>query len=454
MRLFVTSIRLLITTTIILSGSFAIADVKKGLAALNQRDAETAFREFRKADKAGDVEGTLYLGKAYINGWGVPADVSHGTDLIRDVAEGGLAKAEYAMGIAYWYGRGVERNNTTAFAWFQRAAKQQNVAAQMKLGYSYRDGTGVTANGKKAEQYFTLAAKSQPQGLMEIGAMYYSGKGVTKNLNKAVAMFRAGAEQDHPHSLYWLSYVYSTGEGVKANDQKYLEYLERAANLGSGRAQYDMGRQYVNVLGDGDTVKAVYWFEKAALSGYRDAKEKLSFMLERDWDVPTEKTKLFWKKTLADAGVAQQQWNYAQLLNRGEEVKKDLELSRKYLFASANGGFKIAQFTVGQAYFEGNLGLPIDQEKGHQFIRDAALQSLPDAMKAMAIIHESGVGANEDVFVAYVWLLYAEKEGAKDLENLRSKILKKLDGGYRSTARKRLKSCYNLEYCTRSYNSY
>ena len=451
MRLFSLPISLLVIFSIMLASSPTIADVKQGLAALKKRDVDTAFQEFRKSSKAGDIEGTFYLGKAYINGWGVPSDVKYGVELIRDAAESGFAKAEYEMGVAYRYGTGVEINHATAFAWFQRAAKQKDSAAQMIVGYSYRDGVGVAVDAKKAERNFYLAAtNSDAKGWMEIGAMYYNGKIVPQDYNYAATMFRAGADQNHPHSVYWLSHLYRSGHGVKASDEKHLEYLTKAANLGSGRAQFEMGRKYIPLFGEKDYVKAVYWLEKATLSRYPGAKEELSFALEdSNWEAPTERSKLFWVKALADNGIAQQQWNYSLMLKEGNKVKKNTELSRKYLMASAKGGFKDAQFSVGQAYFEGSLGLPIDHNKGAELIREAALQHHPEAMKSMAIIYSSGTGVKKDNFVAYLWLLYAKHEGAKDLDGLSKFIFSKLDGGQIATAKKRPIPCSNLKHCTR-----
>ena len=67
-------------------------------------------------------------------------------DSIRYKAEQGDAKFQYAYGVCYEKGWGVEQNTKEALAWFRKAAAQENGPAYNSLGNYYRMGTGVTAD--------------------------------------------------------------------------------------------------------------------------------------------------------------------------------------------------------------------------------------------------------------------------------------------------------------------
>ena len=64
-------------------------------------------------------------------------------EIWRPLAEKGDPAAQYLLGTLYVEGKGVERDDTTAFTWFQRAANQGDARAQYNLGASYVEGAGV-----------------------------------------------------------------------------------------------------------------------------------------------------------------------------------------------------------------------------------------------------------------------------------------------------------------------
>ena len=76
----------------------------------------------------------------------------------RPLAEQGDPKAQYAIGIVYAKGHGVEQDYAEAVKWFTSAAKQGNASARFLLGYMYAMGQGVSRDPVKAYVWYTLAA--------------------------------------------------------------------------------------------------------------------------------------------------------------------------------------------------------------------------------------------------------------------------------------------------------
>ncbi len=69
---------------------------------------------------------------------------------LQAAAEGGHARAQYALGSMYNEGKGVPSDRALAVEWWQKAALQNHAQAQFALGVGYSSGSGVA---KDAESY-------------------------------------------------------------------------------------------------------------------------------------------------------------------------------------------------------------------------------------------------------------------------------------------------------------
>jgi len=84
----------------------------------------------------GDRNDQYNLGVAYLTGDGVPLNLEEGARLIIKSAEAGYVPSQYALGKIYLEGRGIQKNNGMAYAWF-------NIAAADTWGY--REATWAKA---------------------------------------------------------------------------------------------------------------------------------------------------------------------------------------------------------------------------------------------------------------------------------------------------------------------
>jgi TPR repeat protein len=90
----------------------------------------------------------------------VLADNKEDSELERTqkAAEQGDTKAQYNVGLMYYIGQGVPRDEAKAVQWFQKAAVQGRAEAQYSLGVMYAEGRGVPRDEAKAAQWFQRAA--------------------------------------------------------------------------------------------------------------------------------------------------------------------------------------------------------------------------------------------------------------------------------------------------------
>lgn len=77
-------------------------------------------------------------------------------------AEGGLAQAQFQVGLCFFRGSGVPKNYGMAEKWFRRAAEQGFAEAQFVLYLMYDRGWGVKANRTEADKWLNKVAGRIP----------------------------------------------------------------------------------------------------------------------------------------------------------------------------------------------------------------------------------------------------------------------------------------------------
>lgn len=157
-------------------------------------------------------------------------------------------KRSYKTGKNKYKGKELsfDETNKVALEWYQKAAEKNEKQAIYHIGNMYRDGVGVYKNEQKAFEYFKRAAElGDTLAQMEVAVAYLKGQGVIKDYTEANNWLVKLANQDSPEFGYaWarntLGVLYEFGWGV-----------------------------------DKDTVISYAWYNIAASSGYKEAKQNL-----------------------------------------------------------------------------------------------------------------------------------------------------------------------------------
>ena len=93
----------------------------------------------------------------------------------KESAEGGLAEAQYATGLMYFFGMGAPRDKLLAVKWFKRSSDQEFMFALYRMGRIYHVGIPglIDPNLELAVSFYERAAKQgehKSQGhLFELG---------------------------------------------------------------------------------------------------------------------------------------------------------------------------------------------------------------------------------------------------------------------------------------------
>jgi TPR repeat protein len=142
---------------------------------------------------------------------------------------------------------------------------------------------------------------------------------------------RKAADQGHAEACYYLSRFPSSSEfEPPRSESDSVQLLITAGELGSLRAQYDLGACYAtgDWPGEKDQAQAVAWYKKAAERGHPEA-----------------------------------QYNLGLMLLAGEGTPINLSAGIEWLERAAAQGFEEGMRLLVDIYREGRFGVGTDREK-------------------------------------------------------------------------------------------
>ncbi len=171
------------------------------------------------------------------------------------------------MGKAYLDGKGVPKDADKAAQWLEQAAAEGNAHAQYELGRMYHEGYAVVQDQELVKDWLSQAAAqghSEATNLLSVVNSFI--KSITLVSGESYDALHEKAEQGDPHAQYELGLRYENGAAeVNRDPAKALEWLTRAAKNGNLLAMHKLARVYAKgELGVAkDPARAAYWRQRA-----------------------------------------------------------------------------------------------------------------------------------------------------------------------------------------------
>ncbi|MFB1049393.1 tetratricopeptide repeat protein [Paraliobacillus sp. JSM ZJ581] len=221
--------------------------------------------------------------------------------------KGLVGNADAQLELGHFY-KSIERDEW-AFDWFKAAADIGSADALYWLGNDYFVGTIVEHHLEKAYFYYKEASKKgHGDALNNYADMYLRGEYVDKDEKRALELFKAAADKGVPEAMYTLGYMYENGVGAEADmaeskrwftesaifgdvfaanrlgheavenglGDEAISWYQMAADRGDSYGEFNLGLCYENGIGTQVNIKkAKYWYQKAALKGDDQAKQRL-----------------------------------------------------------------------------------------------------------------------------------------------------------------------------------
>ncbi|KAH7463616.1 Protein sel-1-like protein 2 [Phytophthora ramorum] len=342
------------------------------------------------ADK-GDPDATLNLATLYYYGArGLAQDVERSAMLFQKAYDLGASGGAYHLGHIYSLGIGVPQNNATAFKYLQEAVNEGNTAAQNELAHMYLLGKGTEQDEEQAVSLFKAAAK---QGSMDafynLGVLHVRGGGSKGSIlaaehpeyEVAHGYFQVAAHQGHTVSSHKLGHMSLHGIGTTRSCKNAVESFKMVAERGEwdrilSQAYKDFKRQ--------DYEASFMKYAVMAQQGYEVAQHNAAYLLDYDFLAPSAFSPML------------------SLTPSGMELENDIVASTAVMLyrLAAQQGNVDANLKIGDYYYYGKGGHPVDFVKASAHYSLASKRSNAQAMFNLALMYEHGIGVDQDFYLA------------------------------------------------------
>lgn len=197
--------------------------------------------------------------------------------------------------------------------------------AQCELGLAYL--FGISRHFDKSEiQAETLLESSAKQG--NVDAEFW----LMLQQRKEIDPFRKLAEQGHVPSMNIVATYEASSQRKPANFAEAMRWWKKAAEIGSGEAEFNIGLMYMN--GEGvakDQSQALRWMKLGAKNGYPLANGQLGAMaLQGELGLTPGPEAIAWLKQAAEDDVPAAFFNLGSIYLKGLGTEKDIVESYKW----------------------------------------------------------------------------------------------------------------------------
>ena len=162
------------------------------------------------------------------------------TDVFRQAAEQGDAKAQFELAGIYCWFMGGRENEEKGVQWFQKAAEQGLVDAQHELGYMYSTGWCVADQDiEEALKWYTRAAEQGHLLAQTFLAKTYAGcdELIEPHYTEAMKWYLKIAERGDSTAQHNIGVLYAKGQGVTQNLAEAQKWLRKAIDQGNETAK-------------------------------------------------------------------------------------------------------------------------------------------------------------------------------------------------------------------------
>jgi len=276
---------------------------------------------------------------------------------------------------------------TLSIAQLKLLAKTGNADARCELGMRYYDGKGRSKNWKAAYDLFsTTANQSNACGLNNLGRVAQDAG----NYQEASILYRKAAALGWPAAFYNLGMIAKWGP--EPNEIEAFEWFKQAALRGFTPA-YDLVATGILAGYGGATYAdpwlAEQWYLLGAKAGEQHAKEDLAWYYMYTSREPGhyQKAMYWWRKAACRCG----DYQIGKLYALGLGVRKDIAEAARWYKRSADAGYANAQAAYGDLLRRGLLGAAPNPKAALPYYEKAADQGNGDAMYAIADMLERGI---------------------------------------------------------------
>ena len=294
-----------------------------------KKNLETAYGWYVKSADQNFTDGIVGMADSLYYGRGVSEDKAAAAKAYERGSQAENVHATYMLAVSYEHGYGFEKNLTTAFTLYSKAAEKEYVGAA--------DAAKVIS--LPAQSWDDAMVKKDASAQYKLGCCFARGNcGVGKDDSQAFKLFRMSADQGNVDALYVVALCYRDGIGTSKNGEEQKKALFAAATKDHAAALATIGDLYRdgNLVGQ-DFTTSLEYFKKAIAGGLDAAKESAAQI---------DRLALYWKP--ANDGDAEAQLNLGVCYRDGIQISANDDAATMWLGKAAAQGNHEAEYAFAE----------------------------------------------------------------------------------------------------------
>ena len=195
---------------------------------------EKAYRSFQDMErKMADDKLYYRLGSMNLTGTGTEVDLEQARFYFEKAVALGNADALYGLGRLYLKPEYRDYNPAKAISYLEQAMAKDNAFAKYQLGKLLCQGNFVEKNIARGLPLLEDLAQNGVSFAAYIAGKVYLKEEGWRDIKKAIAYFKQAVEDGNSYGEYQLGKLYYFGTGVRADQERGLEYLKASAAHGN-----------------------------------------------------------------------------------------------------------------------------------------------------------------------------------------------------------------------------
>ncbi|AAW60490.1 SEL1-like repeat protein [Gluconobacter oxydans] len=438
--------------------------------------AVQGFALLSRIAATGDAEAAFRVGRAYLDGLGVPPSLEDGARWIYQAAEAGHIEAAFVLATLYTVGlpegfeirtasEGLDLSHVPqagprhpdfhlGLRWAKIAADAGSPDAQALLGYILTNGPEDLRDLTQARSWYDRsAAAGCSQGHLGValsilheahsdedlsaaarhltaatkgglgtafdilGRMYESGSGVPRDLGKAASYFHQAAERNIVTAQARYGLMLLEGTGTPRHYGRAETWLKRAAANGDTQSAALLGDLCAN---GGDLppnlVESAKWYRLAAEQKHAGAARALGLLYLTGNGVHQDPdVAAHWFKVASEAGDAHADADFGNLILAGASATPDEKQALHARFEkAAEKGDLVGAYNLGVCFAEGVTGTK-DGREAARWMQKAA-DGVVNAQYWYGRMLLEGRGVQPDPTQALYWMEKAADAGMAEAQ--------------------------------------
>jgi len=243
------------------------AAMARAAAANRAKDYAASMAIYRKLADEGSAAAPAMIGLLYFAGAGVPRDNTKACDFFAIAEKKADPNGTELLADCFFKGEGRAQDYLQSARLYEEASLRGVATADCALGNQYLGGLGVEKDQTRAA---ALCRKSADRGVAnaqtDLGQMYLMGQGVEKNVAEAAGWFEKAADQGNANAAFLLGTMYWNGDGVERNHELAGKKWYLSAQRGNALAPARLAKYYfaASITADKRIVidpalRAAYW---------------------------------------------------------------------------------------------------------------------------------------------------------------------------------------------------